>query len=40
MSEKIPEKDILSNRDNIANKNIKSLKDDILFFKEEILKMI
>lgn len=38
MSEKIPEKDILSNRDNIANKNIKSLKDDILFFKEEILK--
>ena len=38
MSEKLPENVKSSNIDNIANKNIKSLKDDILFFKEEILK--
>ena len=38
MSEKLLEKGKSSNIDNIANKNIKLLKDDILFFKEDILK--
>ena len=38
MAEKINENELLTNKDNITNKDKKSLKDDIMFFKEEILK--
>ena len=38
MAEKINENELLTNKDNITNKDKKSIKDDIMFFKEEILK--
>ena len=38
MAEKINENELLNNKDNITNKDKKSIKDDIMFFKEEILK--
>lgn len=38
MAEKINENELLINKDNITNKDKKSIKDDIMFFKEEILK--
>ena len=40
MAEKINENELLTNKDNITNKDKKSIKDDIMFFKEEILKHI
>ena len=38
MAEKINENELLTNKDNNTNKDKKSIKDDIMFFKEEILK--
>ena len=38
MSEKTQETDFKTKKDNITNKDKKALKDDIIFFKEEILK--
>ena len=38
MAEKINENELLNNKDNITNKDKKSIKDGIMFFKEEILK--